>query len=250
MSSLNPYEPPPIPEPDSLRARPVSSDDEYDGPSFRSPLAWGMVCMVLLGLEILGTTAESYRLLHLYWLQLESIPSDQLDTEAIASWSSWASASYIFGLFLSLTASAWVIAWMFRTHRNLEPLRYRELDSKHIWAILCWLVPVLNLFCPFLVMREIWWRSFPEAKDTADSAPATHLVFWWWLLRVAAVGTAYLTHLFSSYVSWPQYYTFLRIFFLSSGFEVVSAILAILIIYRISRWQMERYQRIQEAACR
>ena len=148
---------------------------------------------------------------------------------------------------MPLTASVWLIAWMYRTHRNLEPLGHRKLDSKHIWAIVCWFVPVLNLFCPFQVMREIWVRSYPEGLKPLDSAPPVHSIFWWWLLRVAAVAATYLGQLFYYYETWPQYNTFLRISFLGCVCEFISAFLCILIVYRISQWQVASYQRLHES---
>lgn len=248
MSSPNPYEPPAILEEESPPARVARPDDEYDVPPFRSPRWLGLISIFLLGVVTLLTAADGYSTIHLYRLQHESIPDDQLDMEAISAW------TFLWGMLavttwpMSIVAHLWVIAWMYRCHRNLEALGHRELDSKHIWVIISWFFPVLNLFCPFQVMREIWWRSHPLATNSPDSAPASHLVFWWWLLRVTAILTALLVNWFSAYETWPQYYTYLRTNLLSCGCEIFSALLAMLIIYRISQWQLARYRRLQESA--
>jgi len=123
-----------------------------------------------------------------------------------------------------VVANLFLIAWTYRCHRNLESLEHRNLDSKHIWALLCWFFPVLNLFCPYQVVREIWWRSHPLAANTPESAPASHLVFWWWLMRMTALGTVFLSYCFSPHESWPQYYTYFRIVFLSFICDLLDSI--------------------------
>jgi hypothetical protein len=248
MSSPNPYEPSPIPEEEPLSKKPAATGDEYEVPPFRSPQWLGLVGIFLLGVVILFTAAEGYSTIHLYRLQHESMPDGQLDTKAISVWGSLWNILNVTIWPMSIIAHLWMIAWVYRCHRNLESLGHGALDSKHIWAVICWFVPVLNLFCPFQVVREIWWRSHPLATNSPDSAPASHLVFWWWLLKVAAAVTAYMSRWFSSYETGPQYYTWLRTFLLSCACDVLSAMLAMLIIYRISQWQLARYRRLQESS--
>lgn len=248
MSSSNPYESPANPEEEPAPARVARPDEEYDVPPFRSPRWLGIICIFLFGVVTLLTAGEEYAAIHLYRLQQESIPDDQLDTEAISAWTSLSGMLAVITFLLSIVAHLWMIAWMYRCHRNLEPLGHRTLDSKHLWVVICWFVPVLNLYCPFQVMREIWWRSHPRATISPDSAPASQVVFFWWLLDVTAVVTAYLAQWFSSYATWPQYYTFLRTFLLSCGCDIFSSLLGMLIIHRISQWQLARYRQLQESA--
>jgi hypothetical protein len=248
MTSSNPYEPPPIPEEEPAPARVVPPGDEYDLPPFRSPKLLASVTIVLLSLLILHSAAGMYVDLKVYWLMNESILESELDNDAISVWQSWASALTIPDILLSIIAHFCLIAWAYRCHRNLESLGHRELDSKHIWVIICWFVPVLNFYCPFLVMREIWWRSFPDAKNSLEEAPASHMVFWWWLLKVTSVVAMYFANASSSYQTWPQYYLFLRTSLLSWFCEIASAILTILIVHRISGWQIAHYRRLQESA--
>ncbi len=244
MASSNPYEPPPLPEPEAepLPARAAAGDDEYEGPPFRSPALLAMVLKTLLILFIVQAVAGLYVHLNLYWLWHESIPEDELDNDAISIWSEWASWLYVIDILLLVVVHIWLMAWMYRCHRNLEPLGHRQLDSKHIWAVICWFIPVLNLYCPYQVMREIWWRSFPLANESADSAPRPHLVFWWWLLRVTALATWYMAHLLGSPATMMQYYAQERTAQISWGCDIVSALLAIIIVHRISHWQTARYQ--------
>ncbi|MBC7857031.1 MAG: DUF4328 domain-containing protein [Pirellulaceae bacterium] len=223
-------------------ARAAGRDDEYEGPPFRSPALLAIVMKILLGVFILHVAAGAYVHLNLSWLWHESIPASELDNDAISIWSTWASWLFVTEILLTVIVEVWLMFWMYRCHRNLEPLGHRQLDSKHIWAVICWFIPVLNLYCPYQVMREIWWRSFPLANESADSAPRPHLVFWWWLLGVTAVAPWYMAYLLGSPATMIQYYAQERLVQISWGCDIVSALLAIIIVHRISHWQTSRYQ--------
>lgn len=248
MISSNPYESPAIPEEAPVPARSTHSEDEYEALPFRSPQLLGRIVCLLMGIVLALDLVAAYCAIAVYRMNGDEFtPPEELDSTAIISWNDgWIKANAISWL-LFLIANLFLIAWTFRCHRNLESLGHRELDSKHIWALLCWFVPVLNLFCPYQVVREIWWRSHPLAASSPETAPVAHLVFWWWLMRMTALGTGLLGYYFS-YETWPQYYLFFRIIFLNFVCALLASILAILVVWRISQWQLIRHRRLQSTA--
>ena len=245
MTSANPYEPPQIPEEESSPARVLSNENGYEPIPFRSPKWIGNIAILLFGLFVLLTAFAAYAQVRMYLLDNESMPEEEVDALAISELRYWMEILAATCLPLVLTANAWLIAFLFRCHRNLESLGHRELDSKHVWVIICWFIPVLNLFCPFQVTREIWWRSQSQAGTSPESI-SSHVVFWWWLTKLMAIVLANLAQFFSEYTTWPQYHTFLRTILLACGFDVATSLLGIFIIYRISHAQIDRYRRLQE----
>ena len=250
MEHDNPYQPPAIPEDaEPPRARRSSPEDEYEALPFRSPKLLGSIVCLLMGIVMVLDLVAAYCAVAFYRASGgEFTPSEERDSTMIMLWyGAWGKAVAV-SWPIFLVAHLFMIAWTYRCHRNLESLGHRDLDSKHIWALLCWFVPVLNLFCPYQVVREIWWRSHPLAPSSPDSAPASHLVFWWWLIRVFALGMALLGRWFSNPETWPQYYMFFRIVFLGFVCDLLASILAILLVWRISQWQLTRHRRLQLAA--
>jgi hypothetical protein len=227
MRSINPYESPAILE------------EEYGCPPFRTPAILATVVIALLGLHILQSATDVYVVFHMQLLQSETIPDSELDNAAIVALHM---SLFLSGKLLDIVVQIILMTWMYRCHRNLEALGYRKLDSKHVWVILCWIIPVLNLFCPYQVMREIWWRSNPAAGDSMDTAPPSHLVFWWWLLFLAAIVTAYLLTLFSHYETW------LRTFYVASTVSIIHSFLEILLVYRVTLMQKQRHEWLRESA--
>ena len=121
----------------------------------------------------------------------EFTPQEEIDSATIMLWhGAWGKAVAV-SWPIFLVAHLFMIAWTYRCHRNLESLGHRELDSKHIWALLCWIVPVLNLalitkpsISPAFTCRcmESHWcpGSWPQQVVGAWKG-ATQLV---WLLEV------------------------------------------------------------------
>ncbi|MCE9528150.1 MAG: DUF4328 domain-containing protein [Planctomycetales bacterium] len=249
MDPNNPYHPPSIPEEEEPpRARRSSSDDEYEALPFRSPQLLGRIFCFLMGIVMVLDLIAAYCAVAFYQASGgEFTPPEELDYTAIMLWQDGWNTAVSVSWLVFVVAYLILIAWTYRCHCNLESLGHRELDSKHIWALICWFVPVLNLFTPYQVVREIWWRSHPLAANTPESAPASHLVFWWWLMRMTALGTVFLSYCFSPHESWPQYYTYFRIVFLGFTCDLLDSILAILLILRISQWQVARHRSLQLA---
>jgi len=247
MTSANPYEPPQIPEEEYSPARVLSNESEYEPIPFRSPKWLGNIAILLFGLFVLLTAFAACAQVRLYLLDNESIPEEEVDVPAISELRYRLGILAAASLPLVLTANAWLIAFLFRCHRNLESLGHRELDSKHIWVIICWFVPVLNFFCPFQVTREIWWRSQSQA-GTSPASTSSHVVFWWWLTKLTAIVLVNLARFFSAPTTWAQHHTFLRTVLLACGFDLATTLLGIFIIYRISHWQLARYRRLRESS--
>ena len=79
---------------------------------------------------------------------------------------------------ISLGSALLVALWIWRAHANLRTLGLDGLNFSPSWAVLSFLVPLLNLVVPFQAMRELLNRSIGEdALFAAQSAP--DVTAWW-----------------------------------------------------------------------
>lgn len=85
--------------------------------------------------------------------------------------------------------------WFYRAHKNLQVLGVEEADYSPGWAAGSFFVPILNLFRPFQVAREIWKASNPDVDPGTDwtETPTPAFIKWWWGL--------FLTMNFFGYIS-------------------------------------------------
>jgi hypothetical protein len=101
-----------------------------------------------------------------------------------------ASAGAIVGtmqlIVLAVTGLTFLV-WLHRARVNVRALGVRRLAYRREWTVLAFLVPFLNAFRPYQVVREIWRASDPSTGDPMAwkrvRAPATLAV--WWGLFVA-----------------------------------------------------------------
>jgi hypothetical protein len=87
---------------------------------------------------------------------------------------------------LFLTISIVFLMWVFRAYRNLSALLPGSVTYSARWAVGYYFIPVVNLFRPYQVMREIWWKSDPSSlsvfgkESCATKTSSAAIVGWWW----------------------------------------------------------------------
>jgi hypothetical protein len=87
---------------------------------------------------------------------------------------------------LILTAIAFM-TWLYRCRANLRAFGTRRLRYSRNWAIVGFLIPVLNLVRPYQVTREVWQASDPSATDPFEwtTIRPPRLFRAWWATFVA-----------------------------------------------------------------
>jgi hypothetical protein len=158
---------------------------------YRSPagqakwvIVWLVIVLVCVAASIVVDAAylgQVYR-----WLADENLVTGDevavIEKVELASW--WVTNLATFATGVQF------LHWMWRVRRNLDALGVRKLRWAKWWAIGAWLVPVLSLWRPFQVLREIWNASDPERGPTHprgweyDDVPP--VMGWWWTLWVLA----------------------------------------------------------------
>lgn len=77
-----------------------------------------------------------------------------------------------------------ILKWIYRSSYNLRPLGAENLTTSPGWAVGWFFIPFMNLYKPFVVMKEIWKASSdPRSWKTASSSS---LIGWWWALFLAS----------------------------------------------------------------
>jgi len=79
-----------------------------------------------------------------------------------------------------VTATAFLF-WFHRVHRNLPALGATNLKYSPGWAVGSFFIPILNLFRPFQIMKEVWEHSLSSSAHRFSS-----LVGLWWAAWIIA----------------------------------------------------------------
>ena len=167
-------------------------------------------------LLVAGIVAE---IVNFYWIMLSSkIIAGQTITEAEYQ------VFEIFYLLVSLITAVLFLMWIYYTHRNLPALGARELKYSPGWAVAYFFIPILNLFRPYQVVKEIWKASDPNVNvadgSSWQNASTSPVIGWWWAIW-----------LISELVMWETDHEW--VLMVDAILYVVDAILLILIVKEI-----------------
>ena len=145
-----------------------------------------------LGLLFIVSAAISWIAVGYDFAELRLITLDLRGGEAVsqATRLAHASAGAIVGtlqlVVLAVTGLAFLV-WLHRARVNVRALGVRRLAYGREWTVLGFVVPFLNVFRPYQVVREIWRASDPSTGDPLAwkrvRAPGKLAV--WWGLFVA-----------------------------------------------------------------
>lgn len=145
------------------------------------------------------------------------------------------------------------LMWIHRARRNLPALGAEGLRFTPGWSVGWWFIPIANLWKPFQAAQEVWWGSDPE-RDVPNVQDWRHRggagpLGWWW---AAWIGTRLVDYEVaranSDAHTAQELITASYAMLCSRAFDVVAAMLAIMVVQGIDRRQEQRCERSMMAA--
>ena len=141
-------------------------------------------------------------------------------------------------LAVRFTAFIVFLIWFYRAHRNLQALGIRRGRYSSPWSVLLFLVPILNLYYAYDLVKELWKQSSPDLgfsdaflKQHAFSfehyPSKTASIGLWWGFTIASVLAARIS-----------------IDLISDALAVVASILLIRIVRDTDARQEEKRRRL------
>ncbi|MBN2578464.1 MAG: DUF4328 domain-containing protein [Pirellulales bacterium] len=144
---------------------------------------------------------------------------------------------------LTIVAFIAFLMWLHRVYRNLAGLNVKNLNCSPGWAVGYYFIPILNLFRPYQVMKEIWQKSEPNLKTKSVSVPVSSLIRWWWAFWLLPFFIGLVSyHLSIRAVSISEQLTACSVALCCICTTTISKILTILVIRSIDRRQDARYR--------
>jgi hypothetical protein len=143
------------------------------------------------------------------------------------------------------------LAWLFQARVNLRAFGVRRPKYSRGWVVWSFLVPLVNFFRPYQVIREIWQASDARSHDAFNwrSLPVSKLLPAWWALFVGW-GLLELIALLSNTgtgVNLAKLQLSRGLTTLADVCAAVSAFLACFVVARISNAQQDKWQAQQRA---
>ena len=146
------------------------------------------------------------------------------------------------------------LRWVHLSSKNLAPLGVRNQQFSPGWAVDWWFIPIMNLLWPYLIMAEIWSGSRPQNQPEYPvvwvGSHALPLLGLWWttFLLSGYIGNLTLRFFFSGDLTSARVVEGYVATVLIEAVSLVSLILAIILIRRITLAQAEKQAMLQHAA--
>jgi Domain of unknown function (DUF4328) len=151
-----------------------------------------------------------------------------------------------------VVATITFIVWFSRAYKNLPALGATGLRHGAGWSIGAWFVPFLNLWRPKQIANDIWRASDPEARPDQGAEwrdkPVPGFLTTWWVLWVVSLYAANVTVRLYLDDETPQdirradYADILALWV-----DIAAAVLAIVVVRKLTRRQAERHARVAGA---
>ncbi|MDR2207036.1 MAG: DUF4328 domain-containing protein [Flavobacteriaceae bacterium] len=135
---------------------------------------------IVFALEIASFISNYFEYDLLLKISAENMP-DTLDIDVNDSRQSTLALLYSIAFIISAIT---FIMWFRRAYYNLHQ-RTRYLSYSEGWAAGSWFVPILNLFRPYQIMRELYVETRKLISKNAASIDFTTSLLWlWWTLWI------------------------------------------------------------------
>jgi len=235
--------PPGTPVPSPLPTGPVTRPH---GPAqLRSPVGLGTAVAVVLGLVIvmdLFAVWSDFKMYDVTGALLDGDHGDAVLREAEDADTYYALAGYA-QMITFLAAGVVYLVWFMRARVNAEVFDPFGHSKKRIWAGWCWFVPIVNMWFPRRIMLDIW-----DASSPVGSRRSHWLVNVWWTVWIVSALAARSQFTSEGSTDAPQemHDVSSQIVF-ADVTDMVAAVLAILVVLRLTRMQNEKAHQGQGA---
>ncbi len=153
---------------------------------------------------------------------------------------------YVLELITYIPAIIAFLMWLNRASKNLQLLGVHDQRFSSGWAVGWWFVPIMSLFRPYQVVKEIWKGSRAVSQqdsweDWTSTSASPMLTWWWWIWLIANIAFGATLAEYETLDEIPGQLT-LEIVVLSIW--ILAGLLAIAIVHRITRNQEEGHRRL------
>jgi hypothetical protein len=149
----------------------------------RSTARFLIICLVaVIILMVVGATVDFAILLE-NAARLRADPSSSrraIEDFASLQWTPASLQLFCISVFVSLLCAIVFLIWFADVHGNLKRGGIPDTTWASVWIVLGFVIPLVNLFLPYLIMKEVWkgsqWLAGAVARQSWRQAPNSWLV--------------------------------------------------------------------------
>lgn len=199
---------------------------------------------ISLGVTVLSLISSILQVLLLHNYQIgghitnEDISLNDLRESVIA----------IAALLILIIQAILFIQWFRRAYYNLEQVESISTKFKNEHAVWAWIIPILSLFRPYHIMREIWDKTqIPKEHPIYGKVmiPKT-LIGWWWAFWLTGNFLANISYQLLVRGSFDMAMTGSIMQIFEAVAHIISIIFAIAVVKKVMEFEADFYEKHAE----
>lgn len=99
----------------------------------------------------------------------------------------------IFYMIVSFCSGVAFLGWLHRSYSNINRLGFEKTRYAPVWTILSFILPVVNFYLPFSIVRETYMKSgssLEQSGGTIQRSIKTSVFSWWWIFWLISIGSS------------------------------------------------------------
>lgn len=174
------------------------------------------------------------------------------EAEAMANDSRQEMIGIVYFIMFVVTAVTFCM-WIHRAYKNLPSLGAEGLKYSPRWAVGGFFVPILSLFRPYQVTKEIWKASDPavevndgSAWQKAEASPI--IILWWVMFLVSGYVGYFLMRASLTAETVGELLTVSKLTLATDIIDIPAAFLAIILVRTIGQRQDQKFKQLADAS--
>ncbi|HKE19890.1 MAG TPA: DUF4328 domain-containing protein [Kofleriaceae bacterium] len=208
------------------------------GVMYRSPRARAKLATAALVLDLAALTVVGLLLWDSLSIARALAAGEEVSEASIDLLQQRASQSDIISFLVLLGCALMFCLWTYRVARNAVALG-GQLSVSPGSAVGYYFIPIINWWMPYTALAQVWDASDPDPR--AATRRGSHaLLLGWWLAWLVSYGVDLTVLGRGAPESADEWANQIALGFLSIGADAIAAVLAIAVIWKLTRRQEER----------
>ena len=146
-----------------------------------------------------------------------------------------------------IVSAVFFVRWFRRAYANLHRIGLKDLKHRESMTFWGFVIPIVSLFWPYQIMREVWDRTQSEIKrivrsDYERNKDTYWIGIWWFLFLVSnIIGRYFIKSLFDEPANIEEFIELSHVTFVSDVLTILEALAVIIIVSHITKFEKKLY---------
>jgi len=209
------------------------------GDTYRSPRARAKLVTAALVLDLAALLVVGVLLWDSLGVATAIIAGEDVSEDSFTMLARRASEMELISSGVLIAAAVMFCLWTYRVAKNATAMGAR-LSISPGWAVGFYFIPIVSWWMPYSAMVQTWDASDPDPRSDPYQPRSHALLVAWWLSWLASRGAHLVVSRWDEPADAQAWVDQIRLGFVSLGVEAIAVVIAITMVWKMTRRQEAR----------